>query len=525
MKQRVLLAVALLMLMASNSRAEVVATFGEGWAEVNDGLKTLHLKGSEHEMGRQYGYFVGDEIDHTLEVLREVAIKQEPKVRLLPKWAFRGIGRALGWAWWWTFPANIKDHLNGVIEGSKLREKPVELSKADLGFMNGIIDSAGVLRASADSIESQTPPARIEAAVRNKFLEIMGLGALRVNCDTFAAWGSRTVDGKTFQTRNVDVPTGQGLETHPLVIIYKPEGRIPFVTAAFSGMVGVFTGMNAEGVAMGQVWAFSRHVGLIQPWQLMVREVMMSARTGREARDSMLAYKKLSYGSNFVFAGAGPDDGFSLEGNAREMDWFGANDPRESELKFNGESVNIPLTEAVFRADAAFSPRIRYAQNGANGPYGDPREANSYKKRYKGQSDMILDFESRGIKIGKEEAEKISRDTAMRGGSLQTAVYANTDREMWVAYSKIHEDGSVTQAYDREYQHVPFSKYLLDRRPADTRYEVRLLRDGRAIESGRRATGYEELLREVGAVRTGARPGDLIEVLGQDGERLELYRT
>jgi hypothetical protein len=289
--------------------------------------------------------------------------------------------------------------------------------------------------------------------------------------------------------------------------------------------VGLFTGMNAEGVAMGQVWAFSKKVGLQTPWQLQMRDVMMHARTGLEARDRMLANKTLAYGSNFVLAGAGPSDGYVIEGNAKRMAWFGANDPRESELKINGESVNIPLNEAVFRADVAFDLKVRSEQTAGKGPNGDPRQAGSYQKRYKGQSDIILEYEAQGTKIGKVEAERISRDTAMRGGSMQVAVYANTDRDMWVAYSRMNPDGTVTQAYEREYQHVPFSRYLLNQRSADTRYEVRILREGRAIESGRWVAGYEELMDEVRHAKGRASQGDLIEVLGEAGERLELFKS
>lgn len=505
------------------AHAEIVGTYGQGWAEVNNGLKTLHLKGSERDMGRQYGYLVADEIEDTLNILREVAVKQEPKVRYLPKWAFRGIRRFIGWIWWQTFPKNVKDHLDGIIEGGKLRPNPVKLTHGDLGFMNGIIDTAALFRAGADSIESQTPKAEERAG--QMLLKLLGLGGITTNCDTFAAWGSRTVDGKTFQTRNVDVPTGQGLESHPLVVIYKPEGKIPFVTAAFSGIVGMFTGMNAEGVGMGQVWAFSKNNTVTAPWQLQMRDVMMHSRTAAEARDRMMAFKKLTYGNNFVLAGPTPGDAYALEGNSKRLAWFGANDPKEAELKFEGESVNIPLTEAVLRGDASFDLEVRKAQNACNGPDGDPRTSNAYKKRYKGQSDLILEYEAQGIKIGKAEAERISRDTAMRSGSLQAAVYANTDRELWVAYARMNADGTVTQAYEREYVYVPFYQYLLDRRPAETRYELRILRDGRAIESGRWVTGYAELKHEVAEARSRSVAGDLVEVLDEQGQRLELEQV
>ncbi|MFN7684296.1 MAG: hypothetical protein ACK5QT_02670 [Oligoflexia bacterium] len=497
-------------------RAEVLGTFGEGWVEINGDLKTLHLKGSEKEMGRQYGFLVGDEILDTLNALRESAIKEEPKTRYLPSWAFRGLRRVIGWVWWFTFPKNIKEHIDGIIEGARLRPDRVKLTRGDLAFFNSIIELAALFNASADSIESQVPPAQ-------RLLQVLGLGSIRVNCDSFAAWGSRTVDGKTFQTRNVDIPTGLGLEKHPLVIIYKPTGKIPFATAAVSGVVGMFTGLNAHGVGMGQIWAFSTKIGVTQPWHLQMREVMMHSRTASEARDRMLKYKKLAYGSNFVLAGAGPNDGYVIEGNSERMEWFSSNDPRESELKYNGQSVNIPLSEVVFRGDVSFAPSIRRHQTAANGPGGDPRQAVSYKKRYQGQSDLILEYEAQGIKIGKEQAERISRDTAMRSGSFQVAVYGNTDLEMWVAYSRINDDGTVTQAYEREYQHVPFFRYLLDRQPETALFEIRTYREGRLIEAGQIARGPVALQAAIQTARDRASSGDWVEVLDAEGRRLELF--
>ena len=57
------------------------------------------------------------------------------------------------------------------------------------------------------------------------------------------------------------------------------------------------------------------------------------------------------------------------------------------------------------------------------------------------------------------------------------------------------------------------------------RWSERILREGRPIESGRWVAGFEELMHEVGQAKGRASRGDLIEVLDDDGRRLELFRS
>ncbi|MBI2605809.1 MAG: hypothetical protein HYW49_06980 [Deltaproteobacteria bacterium] len=451
---------------ADAGKARVLASYGDGWLEELNGLPVLHMKGTDEEMGRQYGYLLGDKIQDTIDYLKEIASRTEPRARLVPNWAFQGLRRVVGWLFWQTFPKDFRRHLDGIRAGGRERQPEVKLNRYDLAFMNSLIDLVGIAHVAADSIGPNGGSEEERTMRARKFLRLMGLSAFEFNCDSFAAWGPRTEGGKTFQTRNIDVTTGQGLERYPLVLIAKPEGGVPFVSAAYVGMAGVFTGMNASGVGLGQIWAFSKKIGLNTPWQVKVREVFTKARSAREAVLLLSGTGRMAYGNNFVFAdaGAGGDgstsEGFAVESSAARFSVFDANDPREKEALWNGEPYGIPLAHAVFRGDVALDPKLRSEQNASNGPDGDPRTASAYRNRYKGQSDRILAYEAAGVKIGKEQAEAISRETAMRDASLQTAVYANTDRELWVSYAKIRPDGSIQQAYDGVYAHIPFSRYL-----------------------------------------------------------------
>lgn len=445
----------------SQSSAAVTKVYGDGFLEMIGDLPVLHVKGNEYEMGKQYGYLAGDKIAANVVNLKAIGAAQEPKVKLLPDMIFTWLRKTVGWVFWLTYPANVKTHIKGIVDGAK--EAKISLNRYDVSFINALIDVVGIAKANIGEL----PGKKSDKSEESFLLKVLGLSWINHNCDSMAVWGDRTVDGKTFQTRNTDITTGVGMERYPLVVVYKAEGKIPFVTAAFAGMVGIFTGMNAHGLALGQVWAFSKDVKVTTPWHLSVRKIFSETATAKEALYKFKQMNTTTYGNNFVVADAGghSDDaetGYSIEMSGKNFASFTENDPGELVVNYNGETYGYPIDNAVFRGDVSFDPKVRAHQLSANGPEGDPRGTGSYSQRYKGQYDRIVAFEEKGVLIGKEQAESVSRETAMRGTSLQTAVYANTDREMWVSYAKILEDGTSVQAYEQEYVNIPFKDYLAD---------------------------------------------------------------
>lgn len=445
---------------------KLLATYGNGWLEEESGLSILHLAGNDFEMGKQYGFLVGDRVRDTVSGLKEIARTEVDQAQWLPDSVFGWLRQAVGFVMWQTFSGRVKTEIRGMVEGAKERTPKVTLNKYDVAFMNSLIDLAGLFRANWTEPGGGGTP-KLTA------LKVLGLEKLVTNCDSFAAWGSRTKDGKTFQTRNVDIGTGQGLEKFPLVVIAHPKDRIPYLSAAFAGMVGIFTGMNAYGVALGQVWAFSKDVNLTTPWQLEFLEIFQDVKTAAEAVARVKKRGKFIYGNNFVLSDSGEfasksiERGYVVEGSGKRLSIFHPNDSRELELKFNGESVGLPMTEAVLRGDLQLDLKLRSRQIASNGPNGDPRTTSAYEQRYLGQAKRIKNYEEQNIKIAATEAQTISRETAMRDSSLQAAVYANTDRDFWVSYAKVRDDKTVIQAYDGTYQNVPFYKYLLQLKNRD----------------------------------------------------------
>lgn len=422
-------------------------------------IPILHLKGTEYEMGRQYGALAADSILANIDNLKKIGESEQPDVKYLPNSIFTWLRKVVGFAFWIYFPSDVKDHIKGMVAGAK--EVGVKINKYDVAFVNAIPDIVGIAGGLMDR------GGLGEKDLENKFLRVLGLSKFIQQCDSMAVWGPRTVDGKTFQTRNTDITTGAGIERYPMVIVYKADGKIPFVTAAFSGMVGIFTGLNAYGVGLGQVWAFSKDVKLTTPWNITFRKLFAESKSAKEVIAGMREIQNTTYGNNFVVADAGghenpADTGFVIEMSGKNMATFVENDQRELISTYQGVPYGYPIPNGVFRGDLSLDPDLRARQLSAAGPDGDARGSNSYIQRYKGQYDRIMAFEQTETQMGHLEAESISRETAMKTSSLQTAVYANTDRDMWVSYSKILDDGSVIQAFEREYVNIPFYKYLVD---------------------------------------------------------------
>lgn len=71
-------------------------------------------------------------------------------------------------------------------------------------------------------------------------------GSPLIGCTAFAAWGKRTAGGRLIVGRNFDFEGGDVFDREKAVVTFHTPGRIPFVSVAWPGMMGVVTGVNAK---------------------------------------------------------------------------------------------------------------------------------------------------------------------------------------------------------------------------------------------------------------------------------------
>lgn len=368
---------------------ETVDPHEKGYVEEIEGTTVLHLKGTPYEMGFQRGVLARDKVLLTLarfDGLLEAAKREMG----LPKFAANLI-LDITWALCSPYiPDRYKRELEGLADGSG-----VDLKVLRRGHVLSVITERG--------------------------------------CSSFAVWGNATADGKLYHGRNFDWITSAGLEDTAILVLYEPEGGLhPFASAGYAGLIGVLSGMNMEGIAIGQIGAINRDKRLSGlPLEFVMRRVLEEC-SDLEQVDHLMQHVQHTVGFNYVVADGDARNARAYETTASHLAMFGPDDPKET------VEYAIRIQDCVMRSDEAMDPVIRSLQNCANAP-GLPYGSNSYDHRYKGIASRVQEHYGR---IDQQIALDILRATAMEGQNLHSVLCNVTDREMWVAHAKNGQDAA-----------------------------------------------------------------------------------
>ncbi|ADV63129.1 peptidase C45 acyl-coenzyme A:6-aminopenicillanic acid acyl-transferase [Isosphaera pallida ATCC 43644] len=192
----------------ATTSARLIARHGKGFLEEINGYRILHLEGSPYDMGVQHGALLKDEIREQVRFLFDVKAKELDAgigpFKVDPYKVILGISKTQQQ----FVPQRFYDELRGVADGSGL---PYE-----------------------------------DIVVANFLPELF-------HCSGFALTGSATRDGAMYHGRLLDYGCDWRLQEHAVLVVAKPEGKIPFVNVTYAGFVGSVTGMNAEKVSIGEM--------------------------------------------------------------------------------------------------------------------------------------------------------------------------------------------------------------------------------------------------------------------------------
>ncbi len=291
----------------------------------------LHLRGTPYEMGYQHGALA-----------KETAKKVEAGFNHLLERAKREVGLP-------TFASKL---ILDVVYRMCMNNIPERLQRE----MEGIADGAGI-----DLQTLRRMHAVSEVTERN--------------CSVFAVWGKATKDGKMYFGRNFDWMMDGGMQDAAALILYEPEekGMIPFASAGYIGLVGVLSGMNMDGVAIGQIGAVTRDqsfAGL--PLMLVMRRLVEECHNVDDAT-AILTKVKRTVGYNYVVADAKANTARAYETCAHHCAVFKDNDPKEtvgtrsqSRMLFSGQTkrwikpsaVSRPVRRGIPTCPTAATPMI-----------------------------------------------------------------------------------------------------------------------------------------------------------------------
>ena len=119
---------------------------------------------------------------------------------------------------------------------------------------------------------------QISTASNMPYEELVALNTLvRIHCSALATYGPATHDGRMIMGRNAEY-FGFGLgDRGSLLVVYHPTDGIPIAAASFLGMAGAYTGVNARGVAFGNMLVFNASDDRTNPKGLPIQIAMRLA--------------------------------------------------------------------------------------------------------------------------------------------------------------------------------------------------------------------------------------------------------
>ncbi|MEA3317185.1 MAG: C45 family peptidase [Bacteroidota bacterium] len=178
-------------------------TFHEGSLIIHDNYPILTVKGTPYEAGLQYGVLLNRQLvsmDNTVDSLLESYIGS----LFIKKW------------------------ITNIVLNAKIRRIEEKMSDNYIQEINGM----------AKGSELSLKDLKIIAYFPQLFFKI--------SCTSFIA---KDVD-RIVHGRNLDWPGIDAIASHPLIVNYNIEGKIPFTNLTFVGYPGVYTGMNHNGLSM-----------------------------------------------------------------------------------------------------------------------------------------------------------------------------------------------------------------------------------------------------------------------------------
>lgn len=134
-------------------------------------------------------------------------------------------------------------------------------------------DHIAETRAMAASLGQD--PAVIEAL--NVFPEMF-------HCSGFAVFDSATLDGKLYHGRVLDYMTTIGLQDCATTFVVSVDGKIPFANIGYAAFTGSVSGMNAQGVSLGEMGGRGEGAWDGVPMATLMRRAMEECSTLSEVK-------------------------------------------------------------------------------------------------------------------------------------------------------------------------------------------------------------------------------------------------
>lgn len=217
-------------------------------------IRVLYTRGTPYERGYQQGVLLRAEIQDNLTYLYD-SLKSRYHFEELFFEAFERMRPYI--------PEEYMEEMHGLAHGSRL---PINMIHA-IHAVPSISEWGGKKQIK-------------------KVVERMMDGTLGTSCSNFAFKGKSSADGRMYAVRVLDwgIYKLSKLHEYPLIHVSVPDTGIPFVNIGWVGFLGAISGMNAEGITLGEKGYGDPEGETLRgkPMPFMLRDVLSQAHNLRD---------------------------------------------------------------------------------------------------------------------------------------------------------------------------------------------------------------------------------------------------
>eukprot|EP00331_Platyophrya_macrostoma_P013477 CAMPEP_0176408802 /NCGR_PEP_ID=MMETSP0127-20121128/2155_1 /TAXON_ID=938130 /ORGANISM="Platyophrya macrostoma, Strain WH" /LENGTH=511 /DNA_ID=CAMNT_0017788131 /DNA_START=3 /DNA_END=1538 /DNA_ORIENTATION=+ len=395
------------------------------------------LKGTRFQIGYDYASLLASETSYTLSTFMNSTTSNATVQR-----SFLTFATYL-WDHYYVkyIPAGFLEELRGmdawyqdaVSSGtlpSDVEHAPSNVTRWFNVLANMPADPQNIISAMEDEIEHGWP--KWLKDIVNEIISV--LENLGHHCDAYGVWGSRTVGGRLYTSRNLDYNSNTGINKYKNVIVYEIQDPVlvipPYASIGFTFGLGALAGINMAGITTSEMnLDNSRTTFSGVPFPMRLRYVLEGA-TNLETAMTLWNHTNNTNSFNFLIGSASDGAAFALETMRRFTGVFPANSPIEAAATYDcgvppdvdtscaqwtnetgNVSIGFPLPEAVWRSNHGMNPVIMKTQ--------EPL-FNDTVFRYNLMHNLFVDYAADDILIGDAEALRIVATVGTKGSNFLT---------------------------------------------------------------------------------------------------------
>jgi len=354
-----------------------------GYLEDVNGALVLHVWGDPYDMGEVNGSLLKDSIKEAIQSL---------------------IDEMENMGYNYTYLANCAETMEQYIPEEYIKE------------MEGLADGANITYT--------------DVLVYHVIADTLFYGPGWTGCSGFAVFGNATNatgDGHLYHGRSFDSPVSlTSGESTGLITVYEPENGNTFVNVGWFGFIGVYTGMNKEGITVEMNASSSNDTTLDgMPIAFMLREVLEDSNNLTQAIDIINSTNR-TVGWNIVLGDGKNLNACVVEVSANYCKVFGPGGPEED------IEPHYSIPDAVRRTNHYVDTELAATQRS---PY-DPRVVgwNGSWNRYETLSQLIE--YTYGDITAEMSIEFLQMPHVAVPQNQQSVVFDATDLELWVANAR-----------------------------------------------------------------------------------------